>query len=94
MTHKELLVSEHSVDRVARAGDPIAYAAERVRLRTGSRTHAEEMEAIAEDEATLGRPHTPSERDAFVRGFHGREYAAEVRLLAKAGMLDDEDDEE
>jgi hypothetical protein len=85
-----------SIDRihpVTLAGDPFAFAAERERLRKSSRTHAEEMEAIAEDEATLGRPHTPSERDAFVRGFHGQEYAAEVRLLARVGMLDDEDEE-
>jgi len=34
---------------------------------------------------------TPSEREAFARGFFGQEYAAEVRLLAREGLLDDED---
>jgi len=42
----------------------------------------------------LGRPHTPSERDGFTRGFFSVEYAAEVRLLARAGLLDDEDGQE
>jgi hypothetical protein len=71
------------------AGDP--FAAERKRVRHSRRTEAELVEAIREDEARQGRPMTPSERDAFARGFFGQEYAAEVRLLARTGMLDDPD---
>jgi len=52
------------------------------------------VEAIAEDEARQGHPMTPREREAFARGFFGTEYAAEVRLLARAGLLDDEDGQE
>ena len=36
---------------------------------------------------------TPTERVAFVRGFFGQEYAAEVRLLAAEGLLDGEADD-
>jgi len=82
-----------SRDRVhpkTRAGDP--FAAERKRVRRSRRTEAELVEAIAEDEARQGHPMTPREREAFARGFFGTEYAAEVRLLARAGLLDDEDE--
>jgi hypothetical protein len=74
------------------AGDP--FAAERKRIKHSRRTEAELVEAIREDEAQQGRPMTPSEREAFARGFFGQEYAAEVRLLARPGMLDDEDGQE
>jgi len=87
-------LSDRSVDPRTRAGDPIAFAAERERVRQSRRTEAELVEAIHEDEAALGRPHTPSERDGFTRGFFSVEYAAEVRLLARAGLLDDEDGQE
>jgi hypothetical protein len=83
-----------SIDRVhpeTRAGDP--FAAERKRVRESRRTEAECIEAIHEDEAQQGRPMTPSEREAFARGFFGTEYAAEIRLLARTGRLDDEDGE-
>ncbi len=82
-----------SADRVhpeTRAGDP--FAAERKRIRRSRRTEAELVEAIAEDEKRQGRTMTPTEREAFARGFFGPEYAAEIRLLARAGLLDDEDE--
>jgi len=49
------------------------------------------VEAIAQDEERQGRTMTPREREAFARGFFGQEYAAEVRMLARAGLLDDDD---
>ena len=61
----------------------------RTRVRQSRRTEAELAEAIREDEARQGRTMTPTEREAFARGFFGQEYAAEVRLLARAGLLDD-----
>jgi hypothetical protein len=61
--------------------------------RRSGRTEAELVFAIHQDECKLGRPHRPSERDAFTRGFFGQEYAGEIRMLAAAGLLDDEDDE-
>ncbi len=64
-----------------------SFAAERKRVRQSRRTEAELVEAIAQDEAQQGRPMTPTEREAFARGFFGQEYAAEVRMLARAGML-------
>jgi hypothetical protein len=50
------------------------------------------VEAIAEDEASQGRSMTPSEREAFARGFFGIEYGEEIRMLAAQGLLDDEDE--
>lgn len=64
------------------------------RTRPERRTHAEELEAIAQEEARLGRPMSQRERTGFARGFYGREYAAEIRLLASSGCLDEEDGEE
>src|SRR5215218_8436998 len=60
-----------STRRIPLAGDPF-YAA-------GKRIEAELLEALAEDEAKQGRPHTPREREAFARGFFGEEYRQEVR---------------
>jgi hypothetical protein len=85
-------LSTDSVRPETLAGDP--FAAERKRVGQSRRTEAELVEAIFEEETRLGRFMTPGERDAFVRGFHGQEYAAEVRLLARTGCLDDEDSEE
>ncbi len=64
------------------------------KIRRSRTTEAELAEAIFADEAKLGRTHIPSERDAFVRGFTGTEYAAEIRHLAAMGLLDEEDGEE
>lgn len=80
------------VHRETLAGDP--FAAARSQINQSRRTEAELVEAIREDEAQQGRPMTPSERDAFARGFFGQGYAAEVRLLAAEGLLDDGDGEE
>lgn len=74
-------MSEHSVDRKTLAGDPFPFV-------------AAELEAIAEEEARLGRPMTPGERDAFVRGFHAVSYAAEIRLLAAEGLLSEADEDD
>jgi hypothetical protein len=60
-----------STRRIPLAGDAF-YAA-------GKRTEAELLEALAEDEAKQGRPHTPREREAFARGFLGEEYRQEGR---------------
>ncbi len=80
-------MSTDSVDPRTLAGG--SFAAERQRVRQSRHTEAELVEAIAEDEAQQGRPMTPTEREAFARGFFGQEYAAEVRMLARAGMLGD-----
>ncbi len=48
-----------------------SFAAERKRVRQSRRTEAELVEAIAQDEAQQGRPMTPTEREAFARGFFG-----------------------
>jgi hypothetical protein len=85
---------EHSVDQAARAGDTIAFAAEMERIRKSRRTEGDLIAALIEDEMRQGRPMTPSERDAFARGFFGQEYGEEIRALAKAGMLDGEDADE
>ncbi len=77
--------------RTAKPWYPIAYAAEAKR-RITRRTHLEEIEAIAE-EARLGRPMSPRERDAFVRGFHAPEYGEDIRLLAAQRLLDEEEGE-
>lgn len=42
-------------------------------LKVSAMTRAELAEAIHEDEAVLGRPHTSGERGAFVAGFLGFE---------------------
>ncbi len=82
-------MSTDSVDPKTRAGDP--FRGERKRIRRSRRTEAECTEAIREDEARQGRTMTPTEREAVARGFFGTEYAAEVGLLARAGLLDDDD---
>jgi len=86
-------LSEHSVDRATRAGDPFAASEARKRVKQSRRTEPELIEAIREDEQQLGRSLTPSERDAFARGFHGQSYGQEIRMLARAGLLDGEDSE-
>ena len=82
-----------SVDLRTRAGDPgeatATYRAGIERLRRSRRTYGEEMEAVAEEEARLGRPMSHREREAFARGFHGEPYLEEIRLLAAHGRQDD-----
>ena len=75
-----------SVDRPGRTRLEILAEIRRTR-----RTEQELIEAIREDEQRTGRTMTPSEREGFARGFFGPEYAAEIRLLAASGHLDDED---
>ncbi len=58
------------------------------------RSPLEELEAVHEDERKLGRPHFPSERDAFVRGFHGAEYGEEIRRLMALGVEEPGGDDE
>ena len=86
-------MSDRSVDPRTRAGDPQGTSATfKVRmeeLRRSRRSYVEEMEAVAEEEARLGRPMTHREREAFTRGFHGEPYVEEIRLLAAHGRLDD-----
>jgi inosine/xanthosine triphosphate pyrophosphatase family protein len=74
----------------ALAGDPTPYAAEWKRIRQSRRTEGELIASLIEDERELGRPHTPSEREAFAKGFFGQEYGEEIRLLAAQGLLDEE----
>ena len=86
-------MSDRSVDPRTRAGEPIAFAGERERIKQSRRTEAELVEAIREDEEKLGRPMTHNERVGFARGFFGPEYVAEIRVLAAEGLLDEEDGE-
>ena len=72
--------------RITPAGDPF-YAA-------GKRTEAELLEALSEDEAKQGRPHTPQEREAFARGFFGKEYRETLRYLAAMGIRGPDDEDE
>jgi hypothetical protein len=53
---------------------------------------AELLEALAEDEALIGRPHTPREREAFAIGFFAGEYCEEIKRLMALGVLDEDDD--
>jgi hypothetical protein len=64
--------------RIPPAGDGF-YAA-------GSRTEAELLEDLADDEVKRGRPHTPKEREAFARAFFGKEYRCDMRRLAALGV--------
>ncbi len=73
-------MSRDSVDPRTLAGD--SFAAERQRVRQSRHTEAELAEAIAEDEAQQGRPMTPTEREAFARGFFGQELLGRLELLA------------
>jgi len=84
-------LSDRSVAPRTRAGDPgpATYKAGMERLKRSRRTYVEEMEAIAEEEARLGRPMSHREREAFVRGFHGEAYVEEIRLLTAHGRMDD-----
>jgi hypothetical protein len=85
-------LSEHRVHPETLAGDP--FAAEHKRVRQSCRTEEELVAAIREDEARQGHPMIPREREAFARGFFGQEYGEEIRMLARAGLLDGEDGEE
>jgi hypothetical protein len=86
-------VSDRSVRPEPLAGDPVPFAATREQLRKSRRTERELIEAIFEDEQMLGRPHLPSEREAFAKGFFSQEYVVEVRLLAAQWLLDEPDEE-
>lgn len=55
---------------------------------------AELLEALAEGEALIGRPHTPREREAFAVGFFAEEYAAEIRRLMALGVEEPGEDDE
>ncbi|HEV8045577.1 MAG TPA: hypothetical protein VGP38_10370 [Rubrobacter sp.] len=57
-------------------------------------TEAELAESIHADEIKLGRPHTPSERMGFTRGFFGQEYAEEIRRLMALGVEEPGGDED
>jgi hypothetical protein len=60
-----------STRRIPPAGDAFYVARKRI--------EAELLEALAEDEAKQGHPHTSREREAFARGFLGEEYRQEDR---------------
>ena len=86
-------MTDRSVDPRTRAGDPseatATFKAGMERLKRIRRTYVEELEAVAEEEARLGRPMSHREWDAFARGFHGEPYVEEIRLLAAHGRLDE-----
>ena len=86
-------MSDRRIHSETLAGDPIAFAGERERVRQSRRTEAELVDAIPEYEAQQGRPMTPTQRESFARGFFSVEYGDEIRLLVAQGLLDDEDEE-
>jgi hypothetical protein len=47
------------------------------------------LEAMAEEEARLGRPMSQREREGFARGFHSTEYREELRRLMVLGVRDE-----
>lgn len=87
-------MDRRSVDPRTLAGDPFAHAGKQRRSSAITRrTYGEELAAVLEEEARLGRPMIPRERDAFVRGFHGQEYAEEIRRLMALGVEEPEGEE-
>jgi hypothetical protein len=61
--------SDRSVDPRTLAGDPFAYAGDKIKRRT----HAECIAAMRAEEERLGRKLTDREREAFAYGFHAPE---------------------
>lgn len=77
--------------RIPAASVPCAAAG---RERSGARYRLDEeecREAIAEDEANLGRPMSPREHEAFARGFLGADDSRDdINRLAEPGEAEGE----
>ena len=81
--------------RVA-AGDPFVAAGRSSSLESIKeivrRNYPELIEAIRNEETSLGRPMSMGEIDAFARGYHAEEYRLDLRRLMTWGV--EEPDEE
>jgi hypothetical protein len=81
------------------AGDPFVYAAQKRQAeleRIGevvSRTHAELLSAIREEQARLGRRMTDSELDKFAREYHAEEYRRDLRRIMAIGFEEPDEHE-
>jgi len=81
------------------AGDPFVYAAQKRQAELEhigevvSRTHADLLSAIREEQARLGRRMTDSELDKFARGYHADEYRQDLRRIMAMGVKEPDQDE-
>jgi hypothetical protein len=81
------------------AGDPFVYAAQKRQAELEhigevvSRTHADLLSAIREEQARLGRRMTDSELDKFAREYHADEYRQDLRRIMAMGVKEPDQDE-
>ena len=74
------------------AGDPFVYAAQKRQAELEqigevvSRTHADLLSAIREEQARLGRHMTDSELDKFAREYHAEDYRRDLRRIMAMGF--------
>jgi hypothetical protein len=81
------------------AGDPFVHAAQKRQAELEhigevvSRTHADLLSAIREEQAQLGRQMTDSELDKFAREYHAEEYRRDLRRIMAMGVEELDEDE-
>jgi hypothetical protein len=81
------------------AGDPFVYAAQKRQAELEhigeivSRTHADLLSAIREEQARLGRHMTDFELDTFAREHHAEEYRQDLRRIMAMGVKEPDQDE-
>jgi hypothetical protein len=81
------------------AGDPFVYAAQKRQVELEhigevvSRTHADLLSAIRQEQARLGRDMTDSELDKFAREYHAEEYRQDLRRIMAMGVEEPDQDE-
>ena len=81
------------------AGDPFVYAAQKRQAELEhigevvSRTHADLLSAIREEQARLGRRMTDSELDKFDREYHADEYRQDLRRIIALGVEESDENE-
>jgi hypothetical protein len=81
------------------AGDPFVYAAQKRQAELEhigevvSRTHADLLRSIREEQARLGREITESELDQFAREYHAEEYRRDLRRIMAMGVEEPDQDE-
>jgi hypothetical protein len=81
------------------AGDPFVYAAQKRQVELEhigevvSRTHADLLSAIRQEQARLGRDMTDSDLDKFAREYHAEEYRQDLRRIMAMGVEEPDQDE-
>ena len=81
------------------AGDPFVYAAHKRQAELEhiggvvSRTHADLLSAIREEQARSDRHMTDSELDKFAREYHAEEYRQDLRRIMAMGVEEPDQDE-